>query len=76
MAEIRANQQEDEVRRGMADLSFSARNSEAVLASPELTDYQMGTCLLRGVRLVIPSRMRLEMLDKLHEGHQGVVKCR
>lgn len=32
--------------------------------------------LLKGVRLVIPVSMRLEMIDRLHEGHQGVVKCR
>ena len=32
--------------------------------------------LLKAVRLVIPSSMRMEMLDKLHEGSQGVVKCR
>ena len=32
--------------------------------------------LMKGVRLVVPVDMRLAMLDKLHEGHQGVVKCR
>ncbi|XP_027869193.1 uncharacterized protein K02A2.6-like [Xiphophorus couchianus] len=32
--------------------------------------------LLRGERLVIPSTMRNDVLMKLHEGHQGVVKCR
>ena len=32
--------------------------------------------LLNGVRLVIPTCMRLAMLDKLHEGHQGVARCR
>ena len=32
--------------------------------------------LLNGPRLVIPTCMWLEMLDKLHEGHQGVVRCR
>ena len=32
--------------------------------------------LLKGVRLVIPTYMRLAMLDKLHEGHHGVVRCR
>ena len=31
---------------------------------------------MKGVRLVVPVNMRLAMLDKLHEGHQGVVKCR
>lgn len=32
--------------------------------------------LLRGTRLVIPSAMRNSILEKLHEGHQGVAKCR
>ena len=32
--------------------------------------------LLKGSRLVIPASMRLDMLDKLHAGHQGIVKCR
>lgn len=32
--------------------------------------------LLRGTRLVIPANMRNAVLDKIHEGHQGVVKCR
>ncbi|XP_060064739.1 uncharacterized protein K02A2.6-like [Ylistrum balloti] len=31
---------------------------------------------MRGSRLVIPSSMRAEVLQKLHEGHQGIVKCR
>ena len=32
--------------------------------------------LLKGDRLIIPSCLRLDVLDKLHEGHQGIVKCR
>ncbi len=32
--------------------------------------------LLRGRRLVIPMSMRLDMMDRLHKGHQGIVKCR
>ena len=32
--------------------------------------------LLRGTRLVIPANMRNDVLEKIHEGHQGVVKCR
>ena len=32
--------------------------------------------LLKSSRIVIPSSLRLEVLDKLHEGHQGITKCR
>lgn len=32
--------------------------------------------LLYGTRLVIPANMRNDVLEKIHEGHQGVVKCR
>jgi hypothetical protein len=31
--------------------------------------------LLRGNRVVIPSALQPEILDKLHAGHQGLVKC-
>ena len=32
--------------------------------------------LLRGNRVVIPTTLRQEILHKLNEGHQGIVKCR
>lgn len=32
--------------------------------------------LMRGSRIGIPTETRLHMLDKLHEGHQGIEKCR
>ena len=32
--------------------------------------------LLKGPCLIIPSSMRLEILDRIHDGHQGIVKCR
>ena len=31
--------------------------------------------LVRDPRLIIPSSMRLEILDRIHDGHQGIVKC-
>ena len=40
----------------------------------ELTVVQ--NILLKGTRIGIPSSMRLEILDKIHEGHQGIAKCR
>ena len=32
--------------------------------------------LLKGSRLVIPLAMRPSILEKIHEGHQGITKCR
>lgn len=31
---------------------------------------------LKGSRILIPSTMRLDVLDKIHQGHLGVTKCR
>ena len=35
-----------------------------------------GGLLLMGNRLVIPQVLRKEMLERIHQGHQGIVKCR
>ena len=32
--------------------------------------------LLRGCRIVIPTTLRSDVLERLHTGHQGIVKCR
>ena len=32
--------------------------------------------LLRSTRVTMPSAKKLQVLDKIHEGHQGIVKCR
>lgn len=32
--------------------------------------------LLKGNRIVIPSKLHTDMIDKLHAGHQGLSKCR
>ena len=32
--------------------------------------------LMKGNRLVIPSSQYLDVLDRLHEGHQGITRCR
>jgi transposase InsO family protein len=31
--------------------------------------------LLRGHRLVVPEALHKQMLDRIHDGHQGIVKC-
>ena len=32
--------------------------------------------LMKGSRLVIPRSLQKDMLNRIHEGHQGIVKCR
>ena len=32
--------------------------------------------LMRGSRIVIPSSLRKDILNKIHAGHQGITKCR
>ena len=32
--------------------------------------------ILKSMQILIPSAMRLDVLDKIHQGHQGIVKCR
>ena len=31
---------------------------------------------MKGERVIIPSALRLDVLDKIHAGHQGIQKCR
>ena len=41
------------------------------MSSPSLDEI-----LLKGPRIVIPSALLPEILERLHTGHQGIVKCR
>ena len=37
---------------------------------------QVEGLLMYGTRIVVPTSLRLDILDRLHEGHQGITKCR
>lgn len=32
--------------------------------------------LMRGIRLVFPTVLRAEMMQRIHKGHQGILNCR
>ena len=32
--------------------------------------------MFKGNKLVVPHALRAQMLDKIHESHQGIVKCK
>ena len=57
-----------------------ARKTQVSKCSPSWADRGELTIvkgiLLKSTRLVIPSAMRLEILDRVDEGHQGITKCR
>ena len=83
LQEIREKLQQDEVCRQIMSHCENAwsekRNVKGAIKpyyqfSGELT-VQQGL-LLKGTRLVIPTTICLDILDKLHQGHLGITKCR
>ena len=80
---IRQHQQEDEVCQQVVTycqagwpsrqtLTGSVKNYHSVADELSIAD----GLLMRGNRVVIPAALRLEMLDRIHTGHQGITKCR
>ena len=83
LMEIRQKQEEDEACKQLKQYCESGWPSKHKVpqllksyysVSAELT-VQQGL-LMRNNRLVIPSSLRHDMLDRLHTGHQGITKCR
>ena len=56
----------------LSNVPMDAR--EYVQVKSELSEHN--GLVLRGSRIVVPKSMRGEILQKIHEGHQGLVKCR
>ena len=79
--EIKEAQDEDPVCRqiksycleGWPD-NFRLNDALSLIGQPE--ESSVHGILLKSTRVVVPSAMKLQVLDKIHEGHQGIVKCR
>ena len=83
LAEIMQKQEEDEVCRQLKQFCQAGWPDQHEVpealkpyysVSAELTIYK--GLLMRSNRIVIPSSLRQDMLDRLHTGHQGITKCR
>ena len=83
ITEIKMKQQQDEVCGAAAQFSLhgwpdssSLQGELKVLHSLSGEITVQNGLLLRGSRIVIPESLRNEILQKLHDGHLGIVKCR
>ena len=80
---IRWHQEEDEECKLAAEYCRSGWPSRQSLHGAMKHYYSVASpisvkdgLLMRGNRVVIPAALILEMLDRLHIGHQGIFKCR
>ena len=83
LAEIREQQKKDEVCSLLAKFCANGWPNVNALKGELKLYYKVAGeisvtegLLLRGNRLIIPQSLRKEMLERLHEGHLGIVKCR
>ena len=83
LEEIRLHQQDDEVFRKFSEFCTEGWPDRTKLNTTPLAYWlergnitvQRGI-LMKDTRLVIPSSLRLDTLDGIHAGHQGIRKCR
>ena len=83
LEELRVHQLEDEIcqqlmlfcRKGWPDKS--SLKGLVKLYQPFAAERNIHNGLiLKGCGILVPSSMRSEILDKIHDGHQGITKCR
>ncbi|XP_029701916.1 uncharacterized protein K02A2.6-like [Takifugu rubripes] len=83
LAQIRTAQDTDSVCNRLKNLVQNGWPDQRKALTPELQLYWQyrqdlllaDGLLMKGDRLVIPVSMQVEMLNKVHEGHQGITKC-
>lgn len=84
LVEIKTKQQEDQVCRQVMQYCLDGWPADKNKVDPDVRPYyqvrddlsvQEGLIMF-GTRLVIPAVLRKDILCKIHDGHQGIVKCR
>ena len=80
---ILRHQKGDEICQQLISYCTSTWPNKADIPGPVKAYYPVATeltvvngLLMRGNRIVIPLALQVEILDKLHAGHQGITKCR
>ena len=83
LQQIRQLQQQDEVCRSLTQYCHSGWPERKKMTDSIKPFYHIASelsvedgILLRGCRIVIPEILRHDILERLHTGHQGIVKCR
>ena len=83
LAQIRVAQEADSICKRLMDLVQNGWPPNRRALTPDLQQYwqyhqdllMADGLLMKGERLVIPNSMQEEMMNKVHEGHQGITKC-
>ena len=84
MDELRQKSNDDSEMTALKQIILKGWPQNKENCPPEIIEYWhirdelsvAGDIVLRGSKLVIPKAMRKKTLDKIHEGHMGIEKCR